>query len=193
MVSILEGTGAPKPQRPPRVRFAPAVIPTDAVITMSWRDACPAPKTLAGLALGAGALAAAAYLLPKAQPYLRQILTDGWASDDAGIDLSDEAAEQLDALINEAPDLSASSSPPSGVDAAPSEARDMESDVETIDGIGPTYARLLHAAGITSTNELRGFTADALRERLAATNEDAAIVQRVPSAARVQNWLDQVS
>jgi polyhydroxyalkanoate synthase len=66
-------------------------------------------------------------------------------------------------------------------DAADATDEQAGPDVETVTGIGPTYAERLHAAGIETTADLAA--ADA------ATVADAAEV----SESRAQDWLDQVA
>jgi len=67
-----------------------------------------------------------------------------------------------------------------GSNGAPEEGEDSPADVETVAGIGPTYADRLREAGIETTADLAG--------------RDAAALAEVTGAAtpRVENWLDDL-
>jgi polyhydroxyalkanoate synthase len=91
------------------------------------------------------------------------------------VDVSEEAVDiEVDAPAHEGDEADA--------EAAADEPEPAEdaADVETVSGIGPTYAERLRAAGIETTADLAGYDAAELAE-VAETSE-----------ARAADWLDQV-
>lgn len=60
-------------------------------------------------------------------------------------------------------------------------APEMDSGVETIDGIGPTYAKRLAEAGVTTLADLAGASPDLVAESAGV------------SAARARAWIEEAS
>ena len=89
---------------------------------------------------------------------------EGAAADDVG-DIQDAAAEQIQAREDDAAD---------GDEAEPA------ADVETVSGIGPTFAERLRDGGVETTADLAGYDAAELAD-IAETNE-----------SRASEWLDQL-
>ncbi|PSP48124.1 class III poly(R)-hydroxyalkanoic acid synthase subunit PhaC, partial [Halobacteriales archaeon QH_6_66_25] len=87
---------------------------------------------------------------------------EGAAADDVN-DIQDAAAEQVQAREDDAAD-----------------AAEAAADVEAVDGIGPTFAERLQAAGVETVDDLAGYDAAELAD-IAETNE-----------SRASEWLDQL-
>ena len=64
-------------------------------------------------------------------------------------------------------------------------------DLARINGIGAECANILEAAGVDTVVELANRNPTNLHERLAAVNQDAGLVQVMPSEAQVADWVDQ--
>jgi polyhydroxyalkanoate synthase len=87
---------------------------------------------------------------------------EGAAAEDVS-DIQDAAAEQVQAREDDAAD-----------------AAEAAAGVETVDGIGPTFAERLRAAGVETVDDLAGYDAAELAD-IAETNE-----------SRARQWLDQL-
>ncbi len=81
-------------------------------------------------------------------------------------------------------------------EAEPSEAEAEEpqpetatEDLEALEGVGEKYRALLRAAGIRSIAMLAGEEPDTLLGRLTETNDREGIVERLPSADEVEDWV----
>ncbi|MBV0925567.1 class III poly(R)-hydroxyalkanoic acid synthase subunit PhaC [Halomicroarcula limicola] len=85
-------------------------------------------------------------------------------------EVAEEAVEDVAEDVDEATDAAATED----VGTEPA------ADVETVDGIGPTYADRLHEAGVDTVDDLKGYDAAEIAE-LAETTE-----------SRAQEWLDQL-
>ena len=78
----------------------------------------------------------------------------------------------------------------------PEEASEPEATVEEVDdldtlkGIGPTYQKLLRAAGISSKVKLVAQKPEALYEKLMKTNEEKEITKRPPTLTNVEAWIN---
>jgi len=64
------------------------------------------------------------------------------------------------------------------------------SNLFRIDGVGPQFAELLDASGVTSVEMLRSCNAEELEKKLLATNEARRLTRRVPSAKELQKIID---
>ena len=64
-------------------------------------------------------------------------------------------------------------------------------DLSRIKGIGSEYADLLEAAGVHTVADLAQQSADALCEKLRASNKAKKRVRRVPAMTRVAQWIEQ--
>ena len=64
-------------------------------------------------------------------------------------------------------------------------------DLLRIKGIGVQFAELLHAVGVDTVKELRRRNADALVQKMIASNESAGLVRKAPSRATVEKWISQ--
>ncbi|MCW4012773.1 MAG: DUF4332 domain-containing protein [Candidatus Bathyarchaeota archaeon] len=65
-------------------------------------------------------------------------------------------------------------------------------DLDTLKGIGPTYQKLLRAAGISSKVKLVAQTPEVLYEKLMKANEEKGITKRPPTLANVGAWISLV-
>jgi large subunit ribosomal protein L20 len=66
-----------------------------------------------------------------------------------------------------------------------------QADLARIKGIGAEYSHLLEIAGVDTVVELANRNPTNLHERLAAVNQDANLVQVLPSEAQVADWVAQ--
>jgi polyhydroxyalkanoate synthase len=89
---------------------------------------------------------------------------EGAAAEDVS-DIQDAAAEQVQARED---------------DAADGDEAEAAAGVEAVDGIGPTFAERLRAAGVETVDDLAGYDAAELAD-IAETNE-----------SRARQWLDQL-
>jgi predicted flap endonuclease-1-like 5' DNA nuclease len=64
-------------------------------------------------------------------------------------------------------------------------------DLMRITGVGPQYAELLEASGVDSVPELGQRKAANLAAKMAEVNEEKNLVNRVPSEAEVERWIDE--
>lgn len=64
-------------------------------------------------------------------------------------------------------------------------------DVVRVKGIGPTMAKLLGAAGVTSVAQLRNQKAKPLLARVEKVNEKEKITQKLPSEGHLEDWIAQ--
>jgi hypothetical protein len=64
-------------------------------------------------------------------------------------------------------------------------------DLARINGIDADSAALLEAAGVDTAVELANRNAANLHERMVTVNQDAGLVQALPSAAQVADWVAQ--
>jgi Domain of unknown function (DUF4332) len=60
-----------------------------------------------------------------------------------------------------------------------------------IKGVGQDYAELLKAAGVDTVNELRRRNPANLARGMAEANAKHKLVRVLPSAAMIQNWIEQ--
>jgi hypothetical protein len=58
-----------------------------------------------------------------------------------------------------------------------------------VKSIGPRYAALLDAAGVSSLKQLRRRSAESLHESLVETNRTAKVVDNVPGLSEVEDWI----
>lgn len=63
-------------------------------------------------------------------------------------------------------------------------------DLDTLKGVGPTYQKLLRAAGITSKAKLVAEEPEALFDKLMKANEENEITKRPPTLANVEAWIN---
>jgi len=86
--------------------------------------------------------------------------------------------------------------PPKEEEPEPVEASEPETvveevdDLDTLKGVGPTYQKLLRAAGITSKAKLVAEKPEALYEKLIKANEENEITKRPPTPANVEAWIN---
>ena len=66
-------------------------------------------------------------------------------------------------------------------------------DLMRIEAIGPRYAALLEAAGVTSLKQLRRRSAGPLHEALTAVNRAQRIVETVPSEGELAEWISRAA
>lgn len=64
-------------------------------------------------------------------------------------------------------------------------------DLARVKGVAAEYADLLEAAGVDTVVELASRNPVNLHERLVAINQDTVLVQVLPSAAQVADWITQ--
>ena len=63
-------------------------------------------------------------------------------------------------------------------------------DLDTLKGVGPTYQKLLRAAGVTSKAKLVSEKPEALFDKLMKANEENEITKRPPTLANVEAWIN---
>ena len=63
-------------------------------------------------------------------------------------------------------------------------------DLDTLNGVGPTYQKLLRAAGISSKAKLVSETPEAIYDLLSKANEEHGITKRPPTLANVEAWIN---
>ncbi|MGE3073753.1 MAG: DUF4332 domain-containing protein [Dehalococcoidia bacterium] len=64
-------------------------------------------------------------------------------------------------------------------------------DLARVNGIGDQFADLLEAAGVDTVPELAQRNAENLYAKLVEVNEDHILVDRLPSAGDVANWVKE--
>jgi predicted flap endonuclease-1-like 5' DNA nuclease len=64
-------------------------------------------------------------------------------------------------------------------------------DLARIKGIGDQYADLLEAAGVDTVPELAQRNAEHLHARLTEVNGDKILVDRLPGASEVSDWVTE--
>lgn len=75
-------------------------------------------------------------------------------------------------------------------EAAEAERVEEEFDLDELSGVGPTYQKLLRAAGITSKEQLSKQDPEELYEKLMEANEEKEITKRPPTQANVEAWIN---
>lgn len=68
-----------------------------------------------------------------------------------------------------------------------------QADLMRVKSIGPGYAALLEAAGVTSLRQLRRRRAESLRAQLEEANRSAKIVDTVPGASVIAGWIEKAA
>lgn len=63
-------------------------------------------------------------------------------------------------------------------------------DLDELNGVGPTYQKLLRAAGITSKAKLVEEKPETLFEKLNKANDEHEITKRPPTLANVEAWIN---
>lgn len=63
-------------------------------------------------------------------------------------------------------------------------------DLFRVKGVGPQFAELLEAAGVDTVKELQHRVPDNLAEKMAAVNEKRNLVNRIPSAKQLAQWIE---
>lgn len=63
-------------------------------------------------------------------------------------------------------------------------------DLERVDGVSWTNARLLVAAGVTTVPDLAFRSAADLLPQIQRANEELSLVKRLPSSKAIQGWID---
>jgi predicted flap endonuclease-1-like 5' DNA nuclease len=64
-------------------------------------------------------------------------------------------------------------------------------DLARVNGISGVYSNLLEEAGVDTVKELATRRPDNLHAKLIETNEARQLTQRPPTAAQVEDWVDQ--
>lgn len=64
-------------------------------------------------------------------------------------------------------------------------------DLSRIKGVSTQYGDLLECAGVDTVPELAQRNAENLQAKMTEVNEDKNLVQQLPSAAQVQDWVAQ--
>ena len=64
-------------------------------------------------------------------------------------------------------------------------------DLSRIKGVSTQYGDLLECAGVDTVPELAQRNAENLHTKMTEVNEDKSLVQQMPSAAQVQDWVSQ--
>jgi CspA family cold shock protein len=62
-------------------------------------------------------------------------------------------------------------------------------DLDTLKGVGPTYQKLLRAAGISSKAKLLEEKPETLYTKLMKANEENEVTKRPPTLANVEAWI----
>lgn len=63
-------------------------------------------------------------------------------------------------------------------------------DLMRVKGIGKQFAELLEAAGVDSVKELQHRNSENLATTMAQRNAERRLLRAVPTASRVQRWID---
>jgi predicted flap endonuclease-1-like 5' DNA nuclease len=64
------------------------------------------------------------------------------------------------------------------------------SDLLRVKGVGAEYAELLVTAGVDTLRDLRRRNPTALLAKIIGLNGEAKVVQRLPTEARVEGWIE---
>ena len=64
-------------------------------------------------------------------------------------------------------------------------------DLSRIKGVSTQYGDLLECAGVDTVPELAQRNAENLHTKMTEVNEDKGLVQKLPTAAQVQDWVSQ--
>jgi hypothetical protein len=64
------------------------------------------------------------------------------------------------------------------------------SDLLRVKGVGAEYAELLVVAGVDTLRDLRRRNATALLAKIIGLNGDSRVVQRLPTEAMVESWIE---
>ena len=64
-------------------------------------------------------------------------------------------------------------------------------DLSRIKGVSTQYGDLLECAGVDTVPELAQRNAENLQAKMTEVNEDKNLVQKLPTAAQVQDWVSQ--
>lgn len=75
--------------------------------------------------------------------------------------------------------------------AAPEEAPASVDYLDQMSGVGPKYQELLRAAQVKTIKDIAGYEPDALLEKLLAVNEEKSITKRLPTLAKVADWVEK--
>lgn len=68
-----------------------------------------------------------------------------------------------------------------------------KADLMRVKAIGPRYAALLEAAGVTSLKQLRRRSPESLHEALVEANRSAKVVDAVPGVGQIEDWIDKAN
>lgn len=68
-----------------------------------------------------------------------------------------------------------------------------KADLMRVKSIGPRYAALLEAAGVTSLKQLRRRSAESLHETLAEVNRSKKIVDTTPTVNEIATWIERAT
>lgn len=66
-----------------------------------------------------------------------------------------------------------------------------KADLMRVKSIGPRYAALLEAAGVSSLKQLRRRSAESLHEALIETNRTAKVVEVIPGIEEIAEWIEK--
>lgn len=66
-------------------------------------------------------------------------------------------------------------------------------DLLRVDGVGPTMARLIQAAGVANIAALRGESAAGLLAKVTAANAKYRVTELLPSEGHLENWIAQAA
>lgn len=66
-----------------------------------------------------------------------------------------------------------------------------KADLMRVKSIGPRYAALLEAAGVSSLKQLRRRSAESLHEALIETNRTAKVVDVIPGVEEIAEWIEK--
>ncbi len=64
-------------------------------------------------------------------------------------------------------------------------------DLSRIKGVSTQYGDLLECAGVDTVPELAQRNAENLHAKMTEVNEDKNLVQKLPTAAQIQDWVSQ--
>lgn len=102
------------------------------------------------------------------------------------IQIIEKTAEIFNTTEEEAPEEE-----PEPVEASePEPVVEQVDDLNTLNGVGPTYQKLLRAAGITSKAKLVAEKPDVVYDKLLKANDEKEITKRPPTLANVEAWIN---